>query len=147
MQDIWTNHSKQPKDNPFDVPAGYFDMLEDRIEGRIRATEKERTPRQKIIQLFKPLLGLAASFALIFLLVHYPLSKFLPWYMANHLTEQTNTENPEEEFLSNTSNIDESSFFQALTTKDNAANFESEEIISLLSSELNDYDVYAEIIN
>jgi len=147
MQDIWTNHSKHPKENPFDVPAGYFDMLEDRIEGRIRATEKEQNTGKKIIRLLKPMLGLAASFALIFLLVHYPLSRFLPWYMANHSTEQTNEEKPEEEFLANTSDLDESSFFRALTTQDNATNFESEEIISLLSSELNDYDVYAEIIN
>ncbi len=144
------NNSEFPKDNPFGVPEGYFGMLEDRISGRIRQEEGKKVSKEvKVIRMLKPLLGLAASFAIVFMLVHYPLSKFLPWYMSKHATNKIEeTSQTEQKILAAfTDDIDESTFFQILTSQENQNKIDSDEIISFLSSELSDYEVYAEIIN
>ena len=151
-QDMWTNDSELPKDNPFGVPEGYFEMLDDRISERIRQDgegEKEKARKEvKIIRMVKPLLGLTAAFAIVFMLVHYPLSKFLPWYMSKQANNQTELSQSEEKILATfTGDVDEGTFFQILTSPDNQNKIDSDEIISFLSSELNDYEIYAEITN
>ena len=53
--------------NPFRVPEGYFDGMEDRLMARIAAEEAEpvRTGRP-VWRILKPALTLAATFAIIF---------------------------------------------------------------------------------
>lgn len=51
------------KEDPFIVPQGYFDTLENSVGDKV-AMEKEKT--RGIWYLLKPAVGLAASFALIF---------------------------------------------------------------------------------
>lgn len=148
MQERWTDNSKFPRENPFDVPEGYFDVMEDRIEGRIRTAEGKRSlPGQKLILMVKPILGLAASFALAFLLIYYPISKILPWYSARQAGEKTEEIKLDEVLLTDYRYLDEGIFFLALTSQEEPNEFESDEIISFLSSELDDYEVYSEIVN
>ncbi len=144
-ENIFADSHKFPKGNPFEVPEGYFEMLEDRIEARIEDEETIKTSRQKVIQLVKPLLGLAASFALAILLIYYPISRIVPWYTARQ--EQNENFSGEEEFITNSTFIDDNMFFQVLTTPENNHELNSDEIINYLSDELNDYEIYAEIIN
>lgn len=147
MQERWTDNSKFPRENPFDVPEGYFEMIEDRIEGKIQAAEGGRLHGNRLILTVKPVLGLAASFALAFLLIYYPISKILPWYMAKYDAEKNKEIKLDEKFLTDYGYLDERTFFLALTSQEDPSEFETDEIISFLSSELDDYEVYAEIIN
>lgn len=142
-----TDPSKYSRENPFDVPEGYFEMVEDRIEERIRAEETESTRGQHFVRMVKPILGLAASFALAFLLIYYPVTKILPKYMAGTTGQHSEKTKLNEEFLGDYGYFDENTFFLALTSKEEPAEFESEEVLSFLTSELDDYEVYAEIIN
>ncbi|MFV0366055.1 MAG: hypothetical protein ACK5JS_06070 [Mangrovibacterium sp.] len=56
----------------FRTPEGYFETLEDRLEMRMEAFGEEKKPSAKVIQLFKPMLALAACFVLVMLLFRYP---------------------------------------------------------------------------
>jgi len=147
MPERMTDNSKYSRENPFDVPEGYFDMVEYRIEERIRAEESESTRGQKFIRMVKPILGLAASFALAFLLIYYPITKILSKYTAGTTGQQSEKTKLDEEFLTDYGYLDENTFFLALTSKEEPADFESDEVLSFLTSELDDYEVYAEIIN
>jgi hypothetical protein len=52
---------------PFKMPEGYFESLEDRLMARISMEEQQvPTRRQRIWVALKPALALAATFALIF---------------------------------------------------------------------------------
>ena len=71
------------KGQPFRVPENYFETFNERLKARIEMEEKPVKTNRFLLYL-KPALGLAASFALIFLLVYVPLVKFMPGkdYMA-----------------------------------------------------------------
>ncbi len=53
-------------EQPFRVPEGYFDALEDRVMARIAMEEAPETGRSRVWTVIKPALALAATFALIF---------------------------------------------------------------------------------
>ncbi len=58
---------KYKSKNPFKVPDGYFDALEDRVMSRVKENE---TPKQTSLLLtLKPYLGLAALFAFAMVVV------------------------------------------------------------------------------
>jgi capsular polysaccharide biosynthesis protein len=147
MQERMTDDSKYSRENPFDVPEGYFDEIEDRIEEKIRVEENKNVHGNKFILMVKPILGLAASFALAFLLIYYPVTKILPKFLTKQTDKKTDELKLNENFLSDYGYLDESTFFLALTSREDSANFASDEIIAFLSSELDDYEVYSEIIN
>ena len=120
--------------------------MDDRIEARIQA-EKEGNA-SKVIHLLKPVLGLVASFILVYLLVSYPMRKFMPQQMENQISEQIEPMNVyqsdvERDILENSSFIDENIFFQALTEEENLDEFVSEEIFTIVASEIDDYAIYA----
>lgn len=147
MQERMTEDSKYSRDNPFDVPEGYFDAIEDRIEEKIRAEENKNVYGNKFILMVKPILGLAASFALAFFLIYYPITKILPKFLTQQTDKKTEELKWNENFLSDYGSLDENSFFLALTSREDSTKFASDEIIAFLTSELDDYEVYAEIIN
>ena len=62
-KDIFENNS-----NPFTVPDGYFDSLQERIMNRIQAEESQRKPFARIIKMtpFRTLVAAAACIILIF---------------------------------------------------------------------------------
>ena len=129
------NNSQFPKNNPFTVPEGYFETLDKRIEEKVKAGSIP--PKQRIIRLVKPIVGLAASFALAFLLIRYPLSLILPDYKAD--TEITF----EDFFKLLTDDIDENTLYQVLTEEDSF--IESDEVISLLLCNVSDLELYSQI--
>lgn len=147
MQERTTNHSEFPRGNPFDVPEGYFETFEDRLEEKIRITERKDSGVQKLITLIKPALGLAAGFALAFLLIYYPINKILSWHTARLAENKTLEIKPEEQLLYDSHGLDEGSFYLALTSREDPNGFESDEILSFLTAELDDYEVYSKIIN
>ena len=57
---------RRDAEQPFRVPEGYFDALEDRVMARIAMEEAPETGRRRVWTVSKPALALAATFALIF---------------------------------------------------------------------------------
>lgn len=78
--------------NPFQTPEGYFESFPDRVIGRIEL-EKNNTAKQIFLRYFRPMLALAASFAIIFLLIYVPVKTFGPSLAKN------NTEIVDDDFL------------------------------------------------
>ena len=149
LKNIKNNSSGFPKDYPFDVPEWYFETLDDRIEARIHADSEGNA--SKVIHLIKPVLGLVASFILVYFLVSYPLRNFMPQQIDNQISEQIETmeayrPDVEKDILANSSFLDENTFFQALTEEENVDEFVSEEIFTIVASEIDDYAIYAGII-
>jgi hypothetical protein len=144
--------SKLKKEQPFGVPDKYFDDFSARLHHRLEA-EKQALPQPKntFIRYLKPALGLAASFALIFMLVYWPVKTFLPNYLAktNTFIESTNEEDA---FLTFIEKLDENSFFALLQeSKSNEktvnGDFNDEELMSYLSSNVSDYEIYLQTEN
>ena len=136
--------------NPFKTPEGYFESLEDRIMERVDG-EPVKSSGSRVIQLLKPALGLVASITLVYMLVYYPLSRFLPDYLAR--TEQHIEQpavNPVDEYLRNlVSFMNESALYDILGSDHQTAEsaFETEELLDYLVLAVNDYDIYTEFKN
>jgi hypothetical protein len=144
--------SKIKKENPFRVPDNYFDDFSARLAVKLEA-EKEVLPQPKnpIIRYLKPVLGLAASFALIFMLVYWPLKSFLPQYFAKSETYIEST-NEDDTFISILERLDETLFFALLTepTSENEteeAGFNDDELLGYLSANISDYELYLQTEN
>ncbi len=143
----WQNQRSKP---PFKVPDGYFDTLEDQIEAKIADERTSVSPKGKLIRMMKPMLAMAASFALIFMLVYYPLSVFLPYYMAKNADMPMDTTTVTEDDLA-------ISYFTGLTNSYyDLFNIEEvtpevevneQELLDYLAFEMNEAEIYAELIN
>jgi hypothetical protein len=144
--------SKLKKEQPFGVPDNYFDDFSARLHYRLE-TEKQALPQPKnsFLRYLKPALGLAASFALIFMLVYWPVRSFLPSYLAKTNT-YIETETEENEFLTFIEKLDENSFFaiiQESHSNEETVNgsFDDEELMNYLSSNVSDYEIYLQTEN
>lgn len=137
--------SKIKKENPFGTPEKYFDDFSARLQMKLE-TEKKVVPIQqnRIIRFLKPALGLAASFAIIFMLVNLPLKKFMSQKVASNIVE---TELTETDYLSVVEGIDESSFFTMLDDPTNGIEFSDEDLLSYASVNISEYELFSEIIN
>jgi hypothetical protein len=144
--------SKINKENPFRVPSHYFDDFSARLQPKLKAESGILPqPRNRIIRYLKPVLGLAASFALIFLLVYWPVNTFLRSYLAKtEIPAQTATEY--EQYIGYIERIDENSFFALIIDpfmKEDAADdhFDDDDLLTYLSDNVSDYELFAHIHN
>lgn len=135
--------SKIKREYPFRVPDNYFDDFSARLQIKLEA-EKKASPKRKnrIIQFLKPAIGLAASFALIFMLVYWPLKSHLP----NTIATNTNTkpEFYEDDYLSLVEGIDENSFYALLNEPATSVEFSDEDLMNYVSSNISEYEIYLE---
>lgn len=136
---------KRPGTNPFRTPEGYFDSIEDRIMKEIRLPEKKKTNSTKILRILKPVLGIAASLALVYLLANYP-------YTKNTINSEMSSAVASSMIDDSTFNfalIDESTLVNAIFSDDNntAADINPDEMLAYLSSGLNEIEIYSEIQN
>ncbi len=141
LKNIAPELSKLKKENPFKVPEHYFDDFSARLQMKLEA-EKMIVPakQNRFIYYLKPALGLAASFALIFMLVYWPLKTFTPNQTANN---NTDTEMSEDEgYLSIVEKMDENSFFALLYEPTNAVEFSDEDLVVYINTNITDYDIY-----
>jgi hypothetical protein len=67
---------KYEQKNPFSVPGGYFDSLEDRVMSRVRKMERSRGAR--LLRAFKPFMGWAALLVVVVLVVRWTIETTLP---------------------------------------------------------------------
>lgn len=144
----WQN---QPSKPPFRVPDGYFDTLEDMIEAKIAEEAAPVSSKGKLIRMMKPMLAMAASFALIFMLVYYPLSVFLPNYLAKNADikiEETTTVADDDLVISYfTSSAN--SIYDLVNSEEETLEIEvnEQEMLDYLAVEMNEAEIYAELIN
>ncbi len=145
LKNIAPKLSKLKKENPFATPDKYFDDFSARLQTKLEAeTKVVPIQRNKIIRLLKPALGLAASFAIIFLLVNLPLKKFMSQKIASNTVE---TELTETDYLSVVEGIDENSFFALLDEPDNGIEFSDEDLLSYASANTSEYELFSETNN
>jgi hypothetical protein len=135
--------SKLEKRNPFGVPENYFDDFSARLHVKLEA-EKSILPNQqnRIIQFLKPALGLAASFALIFMLVYWPLKSFTPNEVANNTNPTPKNEITDIQYRSMVEGIDENSFYALLDQPAQTVEISDDDLVNYLSSNISDYDLY-----
>ncbi len=140
---------KQPGKNPFRTPDNYFDSIEDRVMGTIEFESKKNTASKsnKIFRLLKPVLGLAASFALVYILAYYPIKYFSPNNLVK--SEITDSASQMDEYSLNLSLIDENSLISAIFNDetDTLSEIKPDELLAYLSTEMTDLEIYTEIQN
>ena len=146
LRNIAPELSKLKKEQPFDTPENYFDDFSPRLQMRIEAEKRASNPKKmSFIQILKPALGLAASFALIFMLVYVPLKTFMPHRMAE--TTEIPTD-PDAGILNYIENIDESSFISLLNESEkDETTFSDEELTLYVSANFSDYEIYENLEN
>jgi hypothetical protein len=135
------NLSKIKKENPFGTPDNYFEDFSARLQYKLEA-EKKPAPKPQgiVIRFLKPALGLAASFALIFLMVYWPIKTFLP---KTELADANEPALEEMEYLTMVEGIDENSFYALLDEPDNTSELSEDDLIAYLSANLSEYDLYS----
>ena len=141
LKDIAPELSKLKKEKPVKFPEHYFDDFSARLQMKLEAGKMIVPAKQnRFIYYLKPALGLAASFALIFMLVYWPLKTFTPNQTANN---NTDTEISEDEgYLSIVEKMDENSFFALLYEPTNAVEFSEEDLVAYINTNITDYDIY-----
>ena len=141
LKNQFTELSKLKNEVPFRVPKNYFDDFSARLNVRLEA-EKMNIPKPKnrIIQILKPALGLAASFALIFMLVYWPLKSFKP----SEVTQNVNSESEitDYEYQSMVEGMDENSFYALLSEPAQKVEISDDDLLNYLSASISDYDIY-----
>lgn len=142
LKNQFTELSKYGKEVPFRVPENYFDDFSARLQTRLE-TEKTANPEteNRIIKFLKPALGLAASFALIFMLVYWPVKWITPEKTAG--TQDMENGLSDLEFRSILEGIDMNTFY-ALFEEEPAPNNEisNDEMLQYLSASISDYDIF-----
>jgi len=139
---------KSPQ-NPFRTPDNYFESLEDRIMENLGNQATKQKSTTGIIRFLRPVLALAASFALIFMLVYYPINTFLIKDSTKTVQNSTSSADSLSDFSINLVSMDENSLVNALLDEEtNSINeTNADELLAYLSSGVNEVDIYAEIQN
>jgi len=145
LKNIAPKLSKIKKENPFRTPDNYFDDFSARLQVKLEA-EKKIVPQQKsrIVRFLKPAIGLAASFALIFMLVYWPLKTFMPSQVAEI---KDSLEHSDTEFLNIVEGMDENSFFALLEESNGTEDLTEDDLIAYVSSNFTDYEIFENIGN
>ncbi len=134
--------SEIKKENPFGVPDNYFDDFSARLQMKLEAEKKVvAAPKSRIVQLLKPAIGLAASFALIFILVYWPIKSFLPSHLAKSNSVVTDQYDTDEQYITLLEGIDENSFFALLDAPANSVEFSDDELINYINTNISEYEI------
>lgn len=148
-ENIEPEFMKRDKTNPFRTPDRYFDSLEDRIMGEIRPVIKTKTTSAKIIHLLKPVLGLAASFTLVYMLISNPINHFLQTGTINSQADVTTAVSSDDDSTFGFSSIDDNTIINAISSDETSSvsQINPEDMLSYLSSRMNEVEIYSEIQN
>ena len=145
-----TDENKHLKISPFKIPDGYFNSFEEQLQCHMQSEFVSRKVR--IIRFIKPALGLAAGFALIFVLVYVPLHHFSPEFTQTRITSKTTFTNNTidtstiQSCLEGLSEKDDNSFYNALNNSTDTIHVNWNKVLPYLSSEMDDYEIYAETL-
>lgn len=128
------------RENPFKVPETYLETFEERLQARIDEEKSKPTKQSKVIRALKPAIGLVASFLVVFLLVYYPMSRFLPDYLSKNNVA-------EDEYVISIESLDDDEFYDLISEDIQSEEIDTDEMMEFLSVELSDYDIYIETYN
>lgn len=142
LKNIAPKLSKLKKETPFGTPDKYFDDFSARLQMKLEA-EKTVVPMQqnRFIRFLKPAIGLAAAFALIFMMVYWPLNNFMSNQVANNIVEQ---DLDEMEYLNMVEGIDENSFFTILEGTNSSTELTDADLESYLVANVSEYEIFNE---
>jgi hypothetical protein len=121
---------------PFKVPEGYFESFADRMMQRIDEEESSKNKGRGIIRYLRPVLAMAASFAIIFLMVYVPVRIFSP---NETVLQAEQYHNGFSEIISFYM-INDHAIVQAFE-KDDTYDYEDEFIESFLLASMSEYDL------
>lgn len=144
LEKIAPELSKIKKENPFRTPENYFEDFSARLQIKLE-TEKEKgstKTQSRIIQFLKPALGLAAGFALIFMLAYWPLTKLTSNQQAKNNSIQT--DETDMIFISLVEGMDENSFFAMLGESESTGQLSDDDLANYLSTNSTEYEIYSE---
>ena len=144
LEKIAPELSKIKKENPFRTPENYFEDFSAKLQLRLE-TEKEKgsaKTQSRIIQFLKPALGLAAGFALIFMLAYWPLTKLTSNQQAKNNSIQT--DETDMIFTSLVEGMDENSFFAMLGESESTGQLSDDDLANYLSTNSTEYEIYSE---
>ena len=135
------------KTEPFRVPEGYFETFPERLKIRIEK-EEYLSGKRSLFYYLKPALSIAASIAMVMLLVYVPFKKFVPSDKGFIVQKQNSLTNIDS---SGTIPIAFISYFsegQFLTAFSDMSALESEKISSdkladYIAANYNDFDIIA----
>lgn len=145
LKNIAPKLSKLKKDNPFGTPDKYFDNFSARLQMKIEEEKKVVPhPKNRLIRILKPALGLAASFALVFMLVYWPLKSFMTSEVADN-TEAL--EYSDSEFLNIVEDLDENSFFAILEESNGTEDLTEDDLLAYVSTNFTGYEIFEKIEN
>lgn len=134
------------KDLPFRVPKGYFDDFPARMQQRIELEKQPAKSSTKVIELLKPMIGLAAAFAALILLVYFPVKTYTNRQIAKESSNRI--ENiVSDDFINLTENFDDVTFYTLLENENGNDVIETETLVSYLSMNLSEYDIIMETQN
>lgn len=146
-ENIEPEFMKRNGTNPFRAPEGYFDSLEDRIMGKITVTEKKpkASASGQIIRFLKPLVGVAASIALVYVLVNKPATQ----RGINTDASSAFSFSMKDDSAITFSMVDENTLVNAIFTEEESpvSDINPDDMLAYLSSGLNEVEIYSEIQN
>jgi hypothetical protein len=146
LEKIAPELSKIKKENPFRIPENYFDDFSARLQVKLEAEKKGVSKNQnRIIQFLKPALGLAAGFALIFMLAYWPLKTLTPNQQANNIA--TETDISEMLYATMVEEIDVNSFYALLDEPNGSVKFSNDDLAIYVNSNSSEYEIYSETNN
>lgn len=79
------------KQNPYTVPEGYFDSLQEKIRSRIENGKKEAFSADPWNRFVKPALGMAAAFGLVFA-IGFTIMKLSSGYSSDNFSDMMSIE-------------------------------------------------------
>jgi len=142
--------SKIKKDRPFGIPENYFDNFYDRLINNIHKEDISReTSREKVIKLIKPALQVAASLAIIAMIIYGAVYYLLPESLTDYNASNEITMTEEDRIFSLIENIDENSFFTLIrgssSTEESAEKqINNDELLNYLSCNISEYEIFIE---
>ena len=128
------------KENPYRVPYHYFDDFNARLQFRLKQEARESKPAG-MVRYIRPIIGIAASLAIIFMLVYWPLSNSTKLAAQQEELPEFNIENA---FIDLMHDLDDNALLTLFESEEEDESFSDEELLVYLSENLSDYDIYIE---
>lgn len=125
--------SRERTDNPFRMPEGYLESLEDRLMARIAAETSEQNKQRPVWRILKPALSLAAMFALVFGMGYGVLSLTHTLDRSAGAADLSGYATVEEELIRPVSLID---YYQTDSIAEESTELDEETVANYLASEL-----------
>jgi len=137
-----SGHQKgMERELPFRVPDHYFEDFQARLSARMEAEESGLSGKKVSLFIYmKPVLGLAAAFAAVILLVYFPVRLMT----GEKELASNNTVGEEEKIINLVEYVDDHTFFNLLNEEDNDSGLEGRDLEMYIASNYSDYDIFLE---